>query len=286
MSRIILLLLTIIFCASVHSGEFAVAPMVINIEGEKNKPIPFEFTVKAKKSGKVVLKIYDLNQVETGHMGFMEGDSSNKSSKAHWIKIKENKFALKSGDYRVAKGTIKIPSRARGQHLAAIMVEEVQSEEEKKGISVNVRYAVVLKINTDNGKKRRTRTKTKFEDLSFRKVEEGWEFEGYFKNLSKVEGHLNTELQLRSKDRRLVGRLQLKTLSAWQRNEDASMVYPGSRVKVFGVLPKNIVEGTYQIRIKNTFNRRNQPVFRHEITLSEQGNTSPDQAEVKGLAGS
>ena len=78
----------------------------------------------------------------------------------------------------------------------------------------------------------------------------------------------------------------LKTLSAWQRNEDGSMVYPGSKVKVFGTLPEDISEGVYQVRIKNRFNDRNQPVFRHEITLGAQDNTSPDQAEVKGLAGS
>ncbi len=286
MLRIILLILTCLFVINTHAGEFAVAPLVINIEGDKNTRIPFEFTIKAKKTGKVTLKIYDLNQVETGHMGFVEGDKEIKSSKSNWIKIKDTQYSIKGGEFRLAKGYVKIPSKAKGQHLAAIMVEEDQKEADKKGITVNVRYAVVLKINAQKSKKR-IRSRTKFENLSFHKVKEGWEFEGYFQNLSKIEGLLNTQLQLRNKDKRLVGRFSLKTLSAWQRNEEGSMVYPGSRVKLFGTLDKDIAEGVYTVRIKNMFNERNQPVFRHEITLKENGNKKrPDQADAKGLAGS
>ena len=61
--------------------------------------------------------------------------------------------------------------------------------------------------------------------------------------------------------------MALKTLSAWQRNEGESMVYPGSKVKIFGKLPKEVEEGGYQVRIKNKFNDRNQPVHREEIRL-------------------
>ena len=286
MFKIILVLLPITFCQFLHAGEFAVAPMVINIEGGKNRNIPFEFTIKAKKTGKVVLNIYDLSQIETGHMGFIAANKSNKNSKASWIKMKNKEFSLKSGEFSLAKGFIKIPSKAKGQHLAAIMVEEVQDKEEKNGITVNVRYAVVLKINAQKNKSKRIRSKTKFDNLSFSKVEGGWEFAGYFKNLSKTEGKLNTELQLRNKKKKLIGKLKLKTLSAWQRSEDGSMVYPDSRVKVFGTLPADVDVGAYQVRIKNKFNNRNQPIFRREVVLQEEVNRSPDQAEANGVAGS
>lgn len=250
-----------------HGGEFAISPLVLNIEGEKNTKIPFEFTIKAKKTGDVNIKIFDLNQIETGHMGFVEGSDENKESKSNWVSLDESSYSIKKGDFRVVTGNVVIPRKAKGQHLAAVMVEEVQSKEVKNGIAVNVRYAVVLKIDTLKGKKLRTRTKTKFENLSVRKVEGGWEFEGFFHNLSKTEGKLFTELQLRGLNKKLIGKITMKTLSAWQRNEKESMVYPGSKVKIFGKLPKDIVEGGYSVRIKNKFNDRNQPVFKKGIEL-------------------
>ena len=286
MFKIILALLPVVFCQLLQAGEFAVSPMVINIEGSRNKNIPFEFTIKAQKRGRVALNIYDLNQIETGHMGFVAGSKSNKDSKANWIKIKDREFSLKAGEFVVAKGVIKIPQKANGQHLAAIMVEEKQAKEGKDGITVNVRYAVILKIDAKKNKSKRIRTKTTFDNLSFSKVEGGWEFSGYFNNLSKTEGKLNAELQLRNKKKKLIGKLDLKTLSAWQRSEDGSMVYPGSRVKIFGTLPENITTGAYQVRIKNKFNERNQPIFRRTVVLKEEIGTSPDQAEANGIAGS
>ena len=251
----------------VEAGEFAISPLVINIEGKKNTKIPFEFTVKAKKTGDVKISIFDLNQIETGHMGFIEGDKENKASKLNWVTLGDKSLSIKQGDFKVAKGHVVIPRKAKGQHLAAVMVEEVQDKEVSNGIAVNVRYAVILKIDTTSGKKKRVRTKTKFENLTYRKVEGGWEFEGEFQNLSKTEGRLFTELQLRNESKKLVGRVALKTLSAWQRNEGESMVYPGSKVKIFGKLPKEVEEGGYQVRIKNKFNDRNQPVHREEIRL-------------------
>jgi hypothetical protein len=274
----IIIIILVGVSASVQAGEFAISPLVINIEGKKNTRIPFEFTVKAKKTGDVKIKIFDLNQIETGHMGFIEGDKVNKESKSNWVTLDKTQFSIKQNDFRVAKGYVVIPRKAKGQHLAAVMVEEVQDEEVKNGIKVNVRYAVILKIDTTTGKKSRSRTKTKFEELSFRKVDDGWEFEGYFHNLSKTEGRLFTELQLRNNDKKLVGRVSLKTLSAWQRNEGESMVYPGSRVKIFGKLPKDVIEGGYQVRIKNKFNDSNQPVFRQNIDLVIQDETSFNQA--------
>lgn len=265
---IILFITSLSVCA--YGGEFAISPLVINIEGEKNKRIPFEFTIKAKKTGGVDVKVFDLNQIETGHMGFVEGTLDNKDSKSNWVSLEETSYSIKKDDFRVVKGYVVIPRKAKGQHLAAVMVEEVQSKEVKNGIAVNVRYAVVLKIDTLMGKKLRTRTKTKFEDLTVRKVEGGWEFEGYFENLSKTEGKLFTELQLRSESKKLIGRITMKTLSAWQRNEKESMVYPGSKVKIFGKLSKDVVEGGYSVRIKNKFNDRNQPVFKSGISLVEK----------------
>lgn len=281
-SIIKIIILNLLLSVVVQAGEFAIAPLVINIEGEKNTKIPFEFTIKAKKSGSVQLKVFDLNQIETGHMGFVEADKSNKESKANWVSIKDTEYSIKEGEFSVATGYVVIPSKAKGQHLAAVMVEEMENKEMKNGITVNVRYAVILKIDTLKGKVSKVRTKTQFDNLTYRKVEGGWEFEGVFENQSKTEGKLFAELQLRNNDKKLVGKLTLKTLSAWQRNESESMVYPGSKVKVFGKIPEDLSEGVYDVRIKNKFNDRNQPVIRENITLKIVDVPSPNQAAVEG----
>lgn len=271
MIRIILISIISVFSILSHAGEFAVSPLVINIEGDKNKRIPFEFTIKAKKAGDVVLKVFDLQQIETGHMGFIEGDKTNKESKINWIKLNDEDFSIKQNDFVIARGDIKIPATAKGQHLAAIMVEEKPDPAKAQGVTVSVRYAVVLKIDAQSGKVQRVRTKTIFENLSFKKIEQGWEFEGFFENQSDMEGNLTAELQLRGSDKKLVGKLNLKTLSAWQRSEEGSMVYPGSKVKIYGVLPEDIADGVYQVRVKNKFNDRTQPIFSNEIVINTKG---------------
>ncbi len=258
--------------ASSHvlSGEFSVSPLIINIAGEKNKYIPFEFTIKAKKTGKVALKVFDLKQIETGHMGFIEGSVNNKKSKVHWLSLKESEYAIKTGEFRIVKGMVKVPRKMKGQHLAAIMVEEMQSNENRKGIKVHVRYAVILKIDMQGGRKKKMRSRTKFTEVASNKIKNGWEIGGFFKNLSKVEGSLVSELQLRDKNKRLVARIPLKTLSAWQRNEGHSMVYPDSNVKIFGLVPDNVISGEYNIRIKHKFNGRSQAIYRGKIKLVDE----------------
>jgi len=268
-----------LFAVSAQAGEFAVSPLVLNVDGVKNRPVPFEFTVKAKKAGQVSLKIFDLMQMETGHMGFVEGEEKNKESKQNWVKLETTGFALKDEEYSVVKGYVTVPSRAKGKHLAAIMVEEVKPESDKKGIDVNVRYAVVIKIDTsDKGKK--VRVKTSFDSLTVVKKDNTWIFEGWFENKGQAEGQLMAELQLRDENRRLVGNITMKTLSAWQRREEGSMVYPGSKVKVFGTLEELIDDGAYTVRVKNKFNGKTQSIFKETITIDATAMQVPVEAAL------
>jgi len=272
----------ILFLSIANAGEFAVSPLVLDVEGIKNRPVPFEFTVKAKKPGEVALKVFDLKQMETGHMGFIEGEKKDKTSKFNWVKLDVTGVKLKTDEFAVIRGTVTIPSRAKGKHLAAVMVEEVKPENEKKGIDVNVRYAVVIKINTQK-KGKKVRVKTKFEALTFVKKEGAWVFEGWFENKGRAEGQLIAELQLRDDNRRLVGRIPMKTLSAWQRREEGSMVYPGSKVKIFGTLNEDVLDGQYTVRIKNKFNGRTQSVFKEKIDLKEVIATESESSEADGV---
>ena len=43
MIKIIIMSILFVFCQWALGGEFAVTPMIINIEGEKNQQIPFHF---------------------------------------------------------------------------------------------------------------------------------------------------------------------------------------------------------------------------------------------------
>jgi hypothetical protein len=75
----------------------------------------------------------------------------------------------------------------------------------------------------------------------------------WFKTLADRDAFLQSEVQVRDESRRLVGRLPLKTLSAWQHGDPTSRVFSGSKVRIYGRLNKLISEGNYQLTVRNRF---------------------------------
>jgi len=144
---------------------------------------------------------------------------------------------------------VRIPKNAKGAHLAAIMVEEVNPPA-KSGFGVSVRYAIMLDIKL-SGKK--TRLFSKFSDLAFEEQDGDTFVVAWFENLSDRDEFFQSEVQIRDSRRRLAGRVALKTLSAWQRGDESSRVFSGSKVRVYGRLNKFIKEGDYELTVRNRF---------------------------------
>lgn len=259
-----------------HAAEFGVSPMLIELTGAPDVSQDFQIQVLGKTSGNAKVSVYRLNQLPTGHMEFLP-PAAGTDDMSGWITLEKNRLSIRKGETVMLKGSVKVPRKAAGTNVAAIMVEEDQPQK-AKGITLNVRYAVVLSVNV--GGTLSTRTITNFHDLSLEPQEERVFIKGLFKNGGKTDGQLNAELQLRDASNRLVLKTPLKTQSAWQRSDAASRVFPGSEVVVFGELPRTLPAGTYQAFVRNRFSDRAQPLVKTTVELPANLFAAPTAAPV------
>lgn len=275
--RKVISIFILLLSSVVSATEFAVNPMMIDIEAKPNNIAEFDFSVIAKGNGKIKVTPYAMAQLETGHMGF-EGMENNKESSAHWLRFEKNSYTLRKDQNQVVKGAIRIPSRAVGSHLAAVMVEEDLPPNSTKGVVVKVRYAVILNIKVV-GRSKMSRTKTSFANVAFNKIDSGVQFEALFTNNSNFADWVYSEVQIRNEQRRLVARFPMKTESAWQRQDVGSRVYPNAKVRLMGLVKEQIEPGEYTIIVRNKFGKRTQPTFKQTIQVTEEDLESKQAVE-------
>ena len=260
-----LFLIICLFTARSFAAEFAVSPMMIELESSPRVIENFSFQVFGKTAGQVKITTWDMEQQLTGHMGFVEvnGDKEKLSS---WVLLDNPAFSVKKDESVEVTGKVTIPPWANGSYHTAVMVEEARAPD-AQGVVVNVRYAVILNIRVE-GKK--SRISSDFSDL--RLIDQDGEFyiAGRFINKSNRDYRLSSKVQLRSDDNKLLGRVLLKTQSAWQRGDKASRVFPGAEVEVFGLLTKPLVAGNYQAMVRNRFGGRHQPTWRSPVSVTTE----------------
>ncbi len=256
----------LLFSVNSHSIEFAISPMLIDINGKPNIKVPFKFTVHPKDNGRLKVHTFDVLQLESGHMGFFD-PKDNKKSFSHWVKINEPQFTVhKDKSYEVV-GAVKIPSKAQGTKLFAIMIEEDRLKSKEAGVNVSVRYAVILRLTLPE-KNVLTRKKVKFSDLIIVQKDNKTFLQGWFKNDSLAHHPLRSVIQIRHENNRLLERVELKTESAWQRSDLTSDVYPGSFLKVYGEITKPFSTGLYKLVGRNKFGKVNLPVYKTEVLMT------------------
>lgn len=257
------LLMSLPLISQVRAAEFAVSPMMIELDSSPRVTENFSFQVFGKTAGQVKISPWDMEQQLSGHMGFVEvsGDQQRLST---WVQIDNPRFSVKKDESVEVTGQITIPPWANGSYHTAIMVEEAR-DADAKGVVVNVRYAVILNIRVE-GKK--SRIKTEFRDLRLVEQEGELYLAGRFVNNSNRDYWLSSKAQLRNSENRLQGSVIMKTQSAWQRGDDGSRVFPGAEVEVFGLLTKAMAEGSYQAMVRNRFGGRHQPTFRSRVAIT------------------
>ena len=258
-----------------RSGEFAVSPMLIELDSGERQTETFNFQVLGKKAGKIKIFMSDLTQQSSGHMAF-EAVSGSYSGMANWVQLSNDEIYINEGERADIKGEIRIPSGVRGSHLAAVMVEEVKPSD-ASGFNVNVRYAIILNLSLSG---RKQRLKSQFMDLALEEQDGNLFAVGWFENLSDRDAMLETEVQIRDVGNRLVGRVPLLTQSAWQRGDAGSRVFPGSRVKVYGPVLKNIEDGTYQLMARNRFGGRPAPAVREQFVFASSDTQEKPDMEL------
>ena len=258
----------ILVSLSAQAADIAVSPLLIDLSATANESVPFEFNIAGKDRAKVRLSVYDLAQMETGHMGFIEANADDKLSKINWITLEKSTLEIRKDSNQAVRGEVKLPRKSNGNYLAAVMVEEIKEGDRKNGINLNVRYAVILNINATS-KKSRPRIKTEFKALELVRVDDRLMLVGDFTNRSNKDGFLLSEVHIRDNNRKLVEKVRLMTESAWQRQDPASRVFPESRVKVFGFVGSDLSEGTYEFKVRNRFSDRSQPTYKVKLDYND-----------------
>jgi hypothetical protein len=255
--------LLLFLSSQLMAGEYAVTPMLVEMESSPKKTESFSFQVFGKSAGMVKVTPWDMAQQLSGHMGFISPEASDQSL-ASWLTIDNPRFSIKKGEGINVTGKITIPTWANGSYHTALMVEEVRASD-AKGVVLNVRYAVILNIAV---KGKRSRIKTDFRTLKLVEQDNKLYISGRFKNLSNRDYRLNSKVQLRDSNNRLISQVKLKTQSAWQRNDDHSRVFPEAEVELFGLIDKPLGVGSYQAIVRNNFGNRHQPTFRDALIVT------------------
>ena len=248
MKKLAITFFSYFFSLQCYAGEFAVSPMIIDFESSPRQTESFSFEIFGKTEGEVRIFMSDLEQQATGHMAFMEFGEAY-SGMADWVELSQASAEIEQDERVTISGELQVPSDAKGTYLAAVMIEEVK-DSSVPGFNVNVRYAIILNLHIDG---RRTRLDSSFTDLSLEEQDGNLFAVAWFQNLSDTDAFIESEVQIRGADSRLVSRVPLRTQSAWQRGDDTSRVFPGGLVKLYGPVIANLDDGEYQMIARNRF---------------------------------
>ncbi|MDG0996163.1 MAG: hypothetical protein P8O97_03365 [Gammaproteobacteria bacterium] len=251
------ILLTVLVACSLslisatQAGEFSVSPMLIHVDEKSGRKPEFSFTIKAKSAGAVIFEIYKLKQLHSGHMEFLPLEDGDEGL-VKWITLETDGANLKKGEKRIIRGQLNIPSRTKGSHLAAIMVKE-ESRVSTDSLAITVRYAIVidLKLATQRGRLTGSLTNLKIEQR-----EEGNYVTADFSNLSKLPGELESRVDIRNDNGRLIERVNLVTESAQQRAMNKSRVFPETTVGIIGLINSPIRSGTLHLSANNRLGKK------------------------------
>lgn len=275
-------LLTGIFLPTL-AADFAVSPMMIELEGVERSTHDFEFSIFGRDDARIKLDLFDMSQLETGYMGFIKADTDNNESMANWIDLERTSYDVREGETTTVRGRLTVPARAAGTYLVGVMVEEDIPEDEQGGITVRVRYAVVLNMRVEGT--RNARIKSSFEELVAVEQEDGIYLQGMFNSEATTDEWLVSQVQIRDAENRLVERVELKTESAWQRQDPASRVFPGANVRLFGKLTEEVPTGDYNILVRNRFADKSQPVYRDTIRLISSETEESEETSTEASEG-
>ncbi|MEE8396953.1 MAG: hypothetical protein V3S29_12920 [bacterium] len=259
-----------------QAAEISVTPMLIELHPSPGKKAKFSFSLRSEEKTKVKLRIFDLAQQATGYMGFNEISAEKTGRNANPIELEKTSIQLPGKKPVQVKGQINLPRRVRGTQLFAVMVEEERPKDQRGGITINVRYAVVIKVDV---KGRRYREVGKFDGLALVREKDGTlVLAGMLFNGSPQDYHVKSFAQIRDLDNKLDETVELRSKAAWQKKEKRSRIFPGARVRLLGPVRKVTQPGGYRVRVLNRLGKRGQTVTRTEMLFGPEllgGGTPP-----------
>lgn len=248
------------FTAHIFAADLSVSPLIINLDANINEEKSFNFTVKSNKKTKIKVEPFDMVQSYTGHIEFVKNNNPVEEDVASWLVLPTTPIPISPDEPLVINAGLKPKTRDSGEYWVAIMVTEDQPVV-SSGIQLSVRYAIVLQVDI-KGYHPKKRLRGELADVEFSDSDGKAKVSGWFTNLSNSEDWLLSEVQIRNTNRRLVDKFPLKSISATERGDRSSRIFPYAKVQLHGELNSDLDPGVYHVMVKNRFGGRSQKVYR------------------------
>lgn len=292
MLRIIafLTLILILPTSSFSIGTVGVQPLNIDFELQPGKKGEFSIDVYSTSNEDTPVKVslYDVSQREDGNVDFTDPGKSPFSC-AKWIKLQKNDFIVPAGETVSLKGELLVPRDATGVKIATVMIEPAY-EKKEKGITVKLRYAVIVKVKV---KGKNLIESGKIDGIRMRVSPEGIPtIEATLINNSNVDYKATGKVILQDSSGKIIETTNLTTnyLEEKQKREkkdndvkktknknfekdEGQRVFPGTKVNFWGRVSKPLKEGEYTAIVTIKFGKRTLTSKDKIIVSSEMANS-------------
>jgi hypothetical protein len=256
----IILAIFLMMSANAFANGLSVTPLYLEFKKDGRKKIPFSVKVESENAADFRISVYKATQGISGKLGFEE------IPKQDFIEIKNPELRFMRKGIQNVEGYVNMSSRTKETHVFALMIEEAPNER-KGGISIKVRYAVVLKVNTS---RKRVYEKGIFNKLETVKSDEnGLILKGLFSNQSSVDYLVNSKAYIRDQKGKLIETVDLKSMSSWHKKSKDSILFPGSKVELLSPLKKIKTPGTYSVTVLSKMNDKRTITFKGKIKLTK-----------------
>lgn len=247
-------------------GSVGVKPMVIDLELSPNSKGDFKIEVfsTTKEDTPVHVSILDTIQKEDGSLDFVPM-GKNPFSCAKWIKLDKTDFIVSGENTVYVNGEIFVPRMAQGMRIATLMVEPGY-EKKPTGITVKLRYAVVLRLKI---KGRPVIEKAKLENFGIKQLEDGTPIlQTVLFNDSEIDYFVKGKIIIQDNSGKILNNLNLTTDALERKkmdkgkkasksiDEEGQKLYPGSKVFFWSKIDKFLPEGEYTAIVNIKYGKR------------------------------
>ena len=255
-----------LYANSFAVGTIGVRPMSIDLVLKPAKKGEFQIDVcsTSSKDTPVHLSLFDAMQKEDGSLNFVQEGQSPYSA-AGWIKLNKTDFIVRGGETVTVKGVITVPRGYSGSRVATIMVEPGY-EKKATGVSIKVRYAVVLRVNIAGVA---VREKAKIQELALVNEKGAPVIETFIANHCEINFNAEGDVVIRDENTRLVERVTLYSKSKEKNKDPVCRIYPGARVAFVGRPAMPLPPGSYTLSASMKYGRRGRLSAKHEFTVKE-----------------
>lgn len=260
---------------------FAVQPLYLEFKPRgKVKKERFEIKITTESAIKLKLGLFKAEQDLTGKLSFKELPPVDKNSNI--ITLDKKKYQINRAGLVKVRGSVTYPRKQNKTAIYAIMIEEDRSKSET-GISINVRYAVVLKVQTS---KRKTMIRITLDSIKIEPMGGNLVLSSVITNKSVKDFDIEAIAKIRRPDNSVVETVDIRSGSAWQRNDRNSIIFPSSRVSLFGKITKSLSPGTYKVTINGKIDKKRPVSARGSVKISQSQLKAQDKSALtKGDVG-